>query len=118
MATTNDTTGNVISSDKVEGSSVYNAAGDKLGSIDDLMIDKISGQVRYAVMEFGGFLGMDTDRYPLPWKMLKYDTGLGGYVVPIDKAKLEKAPKYSHDSVPTYDTAYGQRLNGYYGVDL
>ena len=68
----------VISSDRVEGASVYNANGDKLGSIDDLMIDKYSGNVRYAVMEFGGFLGMGTDRYPLPWSMLKYDTALEG----------------------------------------
>ena len=55
----------VISSDKVEGTTVYNTAGDKLGSVDDLMIDKVSGQIRYAVLEFGGFLGMGTDRYPL-----------------------------------------------------
>jgi sporulation protein YlmC with PRC-barrel domain len=54
--------GQIISSEKVEGSAVYNPAGDKLGSIDDLMIDKISGQVQYAVLEFGGFLGMGTDR--------------------------------------------------------
>ena len=59
-------TSNVISSERVEGTSVYNQAGDKLGSIDDLMIDKLSGRVRYAVLEFGGFLGIGTDRYPLP----------------------------------------------------
>lgn len=117
MVTTTNTMGNVISSEKVEGTTVFNPRGDKLGSVDDLMIDKISGQVRYAVMEFGGFLGIDTDRYPIPWKMLKYDIGLEGYVVPIDKAVLEKAPKYPNDRVPTYDMEYGQRLNGYYGVD-
>ena len=77
-----NTYGSVISSDKVEGTNVYNLGGDKLGSIDDLMIDRHSGQVRYAVMEFGGFLGMATDRYPIPWSMLKYDDGKGGYVVP------------------------------------
>src|SRR5712675_3544079 len=109
MTTVSDTDLAVISSDKVEGSAVYNPDGDKLGSIDDLMIDKLSGQVRYAVMEFGGFLGMDTDRYPIPWQMLKYDTDLDGYVVPVDKVKIEKAPKYSSDSVPAYDRAYGQR---------
>ena len=114
---TDITTGNVISSDKVEGTAVYNSGGDKLGSIDDLMIDKSAGQVRYAVMEFGGFLGMGTDRYPIPWKMLKYDTKLDGYVVPLDKNKLEKAPKYGTDNVPTYDRAYGDRINGYYGVE-
>lgn len=117
MATKNETSGTVISSDKVEGTAVFNTAGDKLGSIDDLMIDKISGQVQYAVMEFGGFLGIDTDRYPIPWEALKYDTGLEGYVVPIDRATLEKAPKYSEDRIPTYDEAYGERLRGYYGVE-
>ena len=107
----------LISSEKVEGTAVYNNAGDKLGSVDDLVIDKRSGQVRYAVLEFGGFLGMGTDRYPLPWNMLKYDTSREGYVVPIDKDKLENAPKYSHDDMPTYTTEYGRRVNGYYGID-
>ena len=107
-------TSSVISSDKVEGTTVYNMAGDKLGSIDDLMIDQLSGQVRYAVLEFGGFLGMGTDRYPIPWKMLKFDSDKDGYVVPLDKAKLEKAPKYSDERVPTYDTEYGNRVNSYY----
>ena len=107
----------VISSDRVHGSSVYNAGGDKLGSIDDLMIDKRSGQVRYAVMEFGGFLGMGTDRYPLPWNMLKYDVEKGGYVVPLDKARLEGAPRYSTEEPPTYTPEYGQKVNSYYGVE-
>lgn len=106
----------VISSDKVEGTNVYNPAGEKLGSIDDLMIDQHSGQVRYAVLEFGGFLGMGTDRYPIPWSMLKYDDARSGYVVPLDKATLEKAPKYADGRLPTYDTEYGNRVNSYYGT--
>jgi len=118
MTTATAMSGTIISSDKVEGTKVYNAAGDKLGSIDDLMIDKTSGQVRYAVMEFGGFLGMGTDRYPIPWKMLKYDTQKDGYVVPLDKVKLDAAPKYSADDVPMYDSTYGQKINRYYGVDF
>jgi len=107
----------VISSERVEGTSVYNADGEKLGSIDDLMIDKVSGQVRYAVLEFGGFLGMGTDRYPLPWNMLKYDTAKEGYVVPLDKTKLEQAPKYAETEVPDYTTEYGKRVYNYYGAD-
>src|ERR1700722_7590130 len=106
MVTSSNTTSEVISSEKVEGTSVYNVAGEKLGSIDDLMIDKYSGQVRYAVLEFGGFLGMGSDRYPIPWKMLKYSTDSGGYVVPLDKTKLERAPKYSEGNVPVYDKDY------------
>ncbi len=110
-----NTSGNVISSDKVEGTNVYNANGDKLGSIDDLMIDKNSGQVRYAVMEFGGFLGMGTDRYPIPWSMLKYNVSQEGYVVPLDKAKLEGAPKYPESQVPAYTSEYGRNVDNYYG---
>jgi sporulation protein YlmC with PRC-barrel domain len=110
-------TNDVISSDRVEGTAVYNNAGDKLGSIDDLMIDKRSGQVRYAVLEFGGFLGMGTDRYPLPWNVLRYDTAKDGYVVPLDKSKLENAPHYAVDDEPVYNPDYGQRVNGYWGVD-
>ena len=106
----------VISSERVEGTAVYNVEGDKLGSIDDLMIDKRSGQIRYAVLEFGGFLGMGTDRYPLPWGMLKYDTMKEGYVVPLDKAMLEKAPRYPEDRRPDYTDAYGRSVYDYYGM--
>jgi sporulation protein YlmC with PRC-barrel domain len=116
----NDTvmeTSNVISSDQVAGTNVYNTAGDKLGSIDDLMIDKRSGQVRYAVLEFGGFLGMGTDRYPLPWSMLKYDTVKEGYVVPLDKSRLERAPRYADNDRPLYTDEYGQSVSRYYGAD-
>jgi sporulation protein YlmC with PRC-barrel domain len=106
----------VISSERVEGTSVYNADGEKLGSIDDLMIDKVSGQVRYAVLEFGGFLGMGTDRYPLPWDMLKYDTEFEGYVVPLDKSRLEKAPRYGQNDIPDYTSEYARSVNDFYGV--
>lgn len=114
---TSISTHSVISSDKVEGTSVYNEAGEKLGSIDDLMIDKHSGYVRYAVMEFGGFLGMGTDRYPLPWSLLKYDTSMEGYVVPLSKERLKDAPRYADDQVPAFTNEYGRKVNGYYGID-
>src|SRR5437868_3879672 len=104
-------THDVISSERVEGTAVYNEAGDKLGSIDDLMIDKRSGQVRYAVLEFGGFLGMGTDRYPLPWDALKYDTGKEGYVVPLDKERLKNAPRYAEGAEPEYTADYGRRIH-------
>lgn len=107
---------NVISADRVEGTKVYNPSGDKLGTIDDLIIDKLTGQVRYAVMEFGGFLGMGTDRYPIPWNLLKYDTSQDGYVVPIDKATLEGAPRYAQDQIPDYDDRYSATVNKYYGL--
>ena len=114
MATTSSS--DIISSERVEGTAVYNTNGDKLGTIDELMIDKRSGQVRYAALEFGGFLGMGTDRYPLPWNMLKYDTAQEGYVVPVTKEQLEGAPKYTEDRVPDYDEKYGRSVHDYYGV--
>jgi len=114
MTTTDNTSLDIISSDKVEGTSVYNTSGEKLGSIDDLMIDKRSGQVCYAVLEFGGFLGMGTDRYPMPWKVLNYSPEKGGYIVPLAKDALQNAPKYSQSAIPPYDTAYGTKIDRYY----
>ncbi|QNP48943.1 PRC-barrel domain-containing protein [Diaphorobacter aerolatus] len=111
-----NTASSVISSERVRGTDVYNPAGDKLGSIDELMIDKMSGQVRYAVMEFGGFLGIGTDRYPLPWDTMKYDTGMGGYVVSVAKEQLENAPRYERAAAPEYNDEYGRRVYDYYGV--
>jgi sporulation protein YlmC with PRC-barrel domain len=116
MTASNSTSGEVISSDKVGGAAVYNSAGEKLGSIDDLMIDKRSGQIRYAVLEFGGFLGIGTDRYPMPWNVLNYDKSKGGYTVPLDRTRLKDAPRYDAKAVPTYDRAYGATVDRYYGI--
>ena len=110
-------THDIISSDRVEGTSVYDEAGEKLGSIDDLMIDKVSGAVRYAVLEFGGFLGLGTERYPLPWAALRYDTTKEGYVVRISKQQLEGAPHYPDGDRPDYTRSYGQQVHDHYGVD-
>lgn len=106
----------LISSQRVEGTTVYNPQGDKLGSIDCVMIDKVSGQTRYAVMEFGGFLGIGTDRYPVPWSLLKYDTQKEGYVVPLDKGQLENAPRHGKDMDPLVEDTYGRRVHAHYGV--
>jgi len=117
MDTLNETlSSDVITSDRVEGTNVYNENGDKLGSIDYLVIDKRSGQVRYAALEFGGFLGMGTNRYPVPWSLLEYSTSQGGYVVPITKDMLENAPRYEQDRRPDYDEEYGRTVYDYYGV--
>lgn len=107
----------VISSDKVEGTAVYDTAGEKLGSIDDLVIDKRSGLVRYATLEFGGFLGMGTDRYPIPWSLLTYDTSLEGYRVPLGQAQLENAPRHQLNEAPIYTDEYGRRVYDHYGVN-
>ena len=86
-------TGNLIGSDKVEGTAVYGADRNKIGSIERVMIDKKSGKVSYAVLSFGGFLGIGDDHYPLPWQSLKYDTALGGYVTGVTETQLKGAPQ-------------------------
>jgi hypothetical protein len=91
-------TGNLIGSDKVEGTAVYGADNQKIGSIQRVMIDKQSGKVSYAVLSFGGFLGIGDDYYPLPWQSLKYDTSLGGYRTGITENQLKGAPKYNNDN--------------------
>ncbi|MEK8029534.1 PRC-barrel domain-containing protein [Ideonella sp. DXS29W] len=118
METSTDSTSPVISSSRVEGTLVYNPQGDKLGSIEHLEIEKRSGQVRYAVLEFGGFLGMGTDRYPLPWDLLKYDTEKDGYVVPLQKAQLEQAPRYASDQPEAFTEDYGRRVYSYWDIPM
>ena len=107
-----------ISSSKVEGTPVYNLAGEKLGAIDDLVIDKRNGHVRYAALEFGGFLGLGTDRFPLPWSMLTYDVEKDGYVVNLDMNQLKVGPRYAQGQRPVYDDDYGRGVDDYYGVPL
>lgn len=112
-----DETSMLISANKVDGTNVMNPAGEKLGSIEDVMIDKRSGKVAYAVMSFGGFLGIGDRHHPLPWSMLKYDTNLNGYVVNLDKRTLESAPTYGTDErVDLADEEYGRKLHDYYHV--
>lgn len=108
----------IIASNKVEGTAVYNAQGEKLGSIYNFLVGKRSGKVDYAVLQFGGILGLGADYYPLPWEVLTYDTEQGGYVVNLDKAMLEKAPRYAASDEPTFDRDYGREVYGYYGPTI
>ena len=110
------TSGSLIAADKVEGTDVYILQGEKLGSVDDIMIDKVSGKAIYAVMSFGGFLGIGEKSHPLPWSTLKYDQSKGGYVVNLDKNMLEKAPTYDRTSDFVWTPDYGRQVDKYYGA--
>jgi PRC-barrel domain len=98
MATEAQETADLIGSDKVEGTAVYDANGERMGSIECVMLEKRSGHVAYAVINFGGFLGIGSDYYPIPWDALKYDTSLGGYRTNITEQQLKSAPKYQGES--------------------
>lgn len=107
----------LISADKVEGTSVYDPTGENLGSIYSVMIDKVSGRVVYAVMSFGGFLGIGERYHPLPWSMLTYDPRQGGYIVDIDRDRLEGAPTYGPGETPEWsDPTWGRTVHDYYGA--
>ena len=116
LARQSDSPNRLIASNRVEGTAVYNRAGEKLGRVESFMVDKRSGQAEYAVMSFGGLFGLGNDHYPLPWDMLDYDPDQGGYVVDLDKEKLTGGPRYRADEEPDYDRAYGERIYGYYGI--
>lgn len=112
-----DETQRLIASNKVEGTAVYNRAGERLGTIHNFMVDKRGGKVEYAVLNFGGLFGMGGNHYPLPWNVLTYDTAQGGYVVDLDKSRLENAPSYAEGSEPRFDEGYGREVYGYYGMN-
>ena len=122
MATTVDSrkeTVSLIGSDKVQGTNVYGADDKKIGVVQRVMIDKMSGKVAYAVISFGGFLGLGEDYYPLPWPNLKYDTRLDGYRVGVTEDQLKGAPKFSQGTDWNWaDRARDRQIYGYYDTPL
>ena len=107
----------LIESDRVEGATVYDLTGNNIGSIKRLMIEKVSGKVAYAVMSFGGFLGMAADEHTIPWSKLDYDTGLGGYRTDITEEQLRGAPAFTHDSEEDWPNRDREReLHDYWRV--
>lgn len=84
-----------IPASKVIGTTVYNSTGDDIGTIEDVMLDKMSNGIMFAVIGFGGFLGVGEKYHAIPWSALDYQTDKGGYVVPFTKEQLKAAPAYS-----------------------
>lgn len=112
-----DETSRLIGSNKVEGTAVYGNDDERLGSIYNFMVDKFSGRVEYAVMSYGGFLGMGQRFYPLPWRMLTYDTDRGGYRINMTERDLEDAPSFDRNSEPRFNRSYGEHVHNYYGLN-
>ena len=100
-------THDLIGSDKVDGTNVYGTDRQKIGYIERVMIGKTSGKVSYAVLSFGGFLGMGDDHYPLPWSSLNYNTELEGYQVNITEQQL-KEPR----NIPVTTIGTGRTKSG------
>jgi hypothetical protein len=117
-ATSGEMTGKpLIESDRVEGTTVFDPNGKKIGSIKRLMIEKIGGRVAYAVMSFGGFLGMGEDEHTIPWNKLTYDTKLGGYRTDVTEQQLRGAPSFNRDREYGWNDREREReLHDYYGA--
>lgn len=112
-----DETHQMIASDMVEGTEVFDSNGEKLGTVRKVMIGKLDGQVRYVVMGCGGLFGFGEDSFPLPWDGLDYDTQLGGFRlkgVTKEDFQREKAPSYGRDEQPDWSGDYDRRIRAYY----
>jgi sporulation protein YlmC with PRC-barrel domain len=92
-----------ILASKVKGTSVFNRQGEKMGHIEDIMLDKTNGQIKFAVLGFGGLLGIGEKFHPVPWSSLDYDDNYGGYVVPMTQEQLEVAPSYDIEELTKGD---------------
>ncbi|WP_230532616.1 PRC-barrel domain-containing protein [Microvirga roseola] len=107
----------LIESDRVEGTAVYDFDGNHIGTIKRVMIEKVSGRVAYAVMSFGGFLGLGSEEYAIPWSVLDYDTELEGYRTALTEEDVRHAPSFSRDQGSDWsDPQRDRELHDYYGV--
>jgi len=108
----------VIRAKKVIGTSVKNSAGEKIGQVEDIVLDKLSNNIVYAVVGFGGFLGMNEKYHPVPWSALDYVESEDSYVVPFTKDELKLAPADSLDKLTRSDgaAAYSASAKSYYKI--
>ncbi|MEI9974666.1 MAG: PRC-barrel domain-containing protein [Ignavibacteriota bacterium] len=107
----------VLAASTLAGDSVRNAAGEDLGTIDEIMIDIPSGRIAYAVLSFGGFLGMGDKLFAVPWNALKVDEDEKCFILNVDKRTIEQAPGFDKDNWPDMsDTSFGTEVSSYYKV--
>jgi sporulation protein YlmC with PRC-barrel domain len=106
----------VMGASTLNGDNVVNKAGEDVGKIDEIMIDTPTGRIAYAVLSFGGFLGMGDKLFAIPWSRLSLDEGRKVFVLDVDRATLEKAPGFDKNNWPDMaDHGWGNRIYTYYG---
>jgi len=119
MTTSSGHTSAILAS-KVKGTPVYNGAGEKIGTVEDIVLDKLSNQIMFAALGFGGFAGLGEKYYPVPWSMLDYSEDKGGYIVPLDKDRIQNAPAYDLKDLTKHDGSIGsirEKSYSYYNVN-
>lgn len=107
-----------ILASKVNGTPVFNTADERVGHIEDVAIGKLDGKIGYAILSFGGFLGIGEKYHPIPWRVLTYDTDRNGYVISLDKQQLQLAPNYSKEELADIgdtDERFRDTIYTYYG---
>jgi sporulation protein YlmC with PRC-barrel domain len=111
-----NTLGLVLSGSTLKGDKVVNYKGEDLGKIEEIMIDLDRGRVAYAVLSFGGFMGMGDKLFAIPWQAITVDTIKKQLVLNADKELLQKAPGFDKNNWPDMaDLSLGSTLYGYYG---
>lgn len=107
----------VMAASTLDGDSVKNRQGEDLGKVEDIMIDVPTGRVAYAVLSFGGFLGMGSKLFAIPWTTMTLDEDEKCFVLDVDKEVLKSAPGFDKDNWPDMaDTAWRSRIYSYYGA--
>jgi sporulation protein YlmC with PRC-barrel domain len=107
----------LMGADTLIGDDVYNTADESLGSIKELMIDMASGKISYAVLSYGGFLGMGDRLFAVPWQALKLDTNKKRFILNVSKDQLKDAPGFDKDHWPSMaDSAWASGIHTFYGV--
>lgn len=119
MTTSSGHTSAILAS-RVKGTAVYDGSGDKIGTVEDVVLDKQSNRILFAALGFGGVLGVGEKYYPVPWSLLDYDEDKGGYVIPLTKDRLETAPNYELKDLTKHDGSLGdirEQTYSYYKVN-
>src|SRR5215472_3028640 len=106
MTTSSGHTTAILASE-VKGTAVYDERGDKIGTVEDVVLDKLSNRIMFAALGFGGVMGIGEKYYPVPWSLLDYSEDKGGYVVPLTKDRIEKAPAYDLKDLTKHDGSLG-----------
>jgi sporulation protein YlmC with PRC-barrel domain len=120
MTTASGHTSAILAS-KVKGTNVYSKTGDKIGQIEDVVLDKQSDRIMFAALGVGGVLGMGEKFYPVPWSVLDYSKEQGGYIVPLSEDQLKTAPTYRLEDLTKDDGMDFDDIRGasytYYNVE-
>lgn len=115
MARSEDVPSSVVKTSEVIGVDVENTQGEDLGSVEEIILDKVTGNVRYVVLSFGGFMGMGDKLFALPWNSLSYDENKGSFILNVAKEKLEKAPGFNKENWPNFsDKKWAKDIFDYY----